>query len=363
LRLEVLRKGQPVADLSPAVPAPEPSGEIAWIGGLPAASLPPGRYDVVATVLQGSESAEAHAAFEIGSAVGAGAAATAPAVPEDLVPILDRAARYVLDYERAFDDIAAEETYTQWSSNASSAARTGARQITLSCSTDLCRRRTKADVVFARLAGSVPWGTFRDVLEVDGQPVHDHQGRLEELLSRSPTAGTAQRAQAILGESARFNIGPAIRNINFPTLSLAFLLPKNQARFAWTRGETRRFGSIETVEVDFEEITRPTIVDQGDQGDLPAQGRFWIDPERGTVVRSETRFLFPRRALATISTQYRAEPRLAMWVPSEMRERYADLPGTSDPLFRAPSEAIARYSNFRRFTVSIEDVEVELPPE
>jgi len=351
------------------VPAPEPNGEIAWIGGLPAAALPPGRYEVVATVLQGDESAEARAAFEISAAGGAASDATAPPVPEDLVPILDRAARYVLDYERSFDDIAAEESYTQWSRGAARQTlrdphRAEAAEIALSCSVLGCRRQTKADVVFVRLAGSVPWGTFRDVHEVDGHDVHEEEGRLVELFSASSPAGASQRAREILNESARYNIGPAIRNINFPTLSLAFLLPKNQARFAWTRGGTRRFGNVETVEVEFEELATPTIVDQGGYGDLPAEGRFWIDPDRGTVVRSETRFRFePRRARAEVATQYRAEPRLAMWVPSEMRERYADLDGTADPVFRAPSEAIARYSNFRRFTVSVEDVEVALPPE
>jgi len=78
LRLEVLREGQPVADVSPTVPAPEPNGEIAWIGGLPAASLPPGRYEIVATVRQGVESAEARAAFEITSATSAAAEAIRP---------------------------------------------------------------------------------------------------------------------------------------------------------------------------------------------------------------------------------------------------------------------------------------------
>jgi hypothetical protein len=161
---------------------------------------------------------------------------------------------------------------------------------------------------------------------------------------------------------ARYNIGPAVRNINFPTLSLAFLRPGNQSRFAWKRGGTRRFGSVEGLEVGFEEVARPTLVDQDGQGDLPAKGRFWIDPTRGTVLRSETTFQFePRRARAYVATQYRAEPRLAMWVPAEMREAYEDLPGAPAPVFRSPSEATARYSNFRRFTVTVEDETARLP--
>ena len=79
-------------------------------------------------------------------------------------------------------------------------------------------------------------------------------------------------------------------------------------------------------------MARPPLVDQDGQGDLPAKGRFWIDPA-------------------------------AMWVPSEMREKYDDLPAPPMPVFRSPTEATARYSSFRRFTVTIEDVTATLPSE
>ncbi len=280
-----------------------------------------------------------------------------PPVPADLVMVLERAARYVLDYEQAFHDIAAEEAYTQWTGPQ---RRSAAMGLTLLCTPSSCRRTTRADVVFVRLGDEVPWGTFRDVFEVDGQKVRDRKGRLESLFGTSSPASGVQRAQAILNESARYNIGPAVRNINFPTLALVFLHPRNQRRFAWKRGGTRRFSTVEGLEVGFEETARPTLVDEAGQGDLPAKGRFWIDPARGTVLRSEITFRFePARARAYVSTQYRAEPKLAMWVPVEMREEYEDLTGA--PVFHSPSEATARYSNFRKFTVTIEDVAARLP--
>jgi len=260
-------------------------------------------------------------------------------VPAELVPVLEQAARYVLDYEQAFHDIAAEESYTQWTERQD----TTVAGPTLSCAASSCHRSTRADVVFVRLGGEIPWGTFRDVFEVDGQKVRDHEARLEALFSASSPASATQRVRAILDESTRYNIGPAVRNINFPTLSLVFLHPRNQHRFAWKRGGTRRFGTVEGLEVEFEETARPTLVDRDGQGDLPAKGRFWIDPRRGTVLRSETRFHFKffqaepgigNSALtrvweamgrASVATEYRPEPRLAMWVPSEMRPR---LPGS-----------------------------------
>jgi hypothetical protein len=352
LRLELLRDGQPVAQAQAPLPAPEPDGRIAWVGGLPAKSLAPGRYEVVATVRAGDESAEERTAFEIaaGAAVDAAASAPPPA-PTDLVPVLEQAARYVLDYEQAFHDVAAEEDYTQWT-ELGGATMKGP---TLSCTATSCRRATRADVVFVRLGGEIPWGTFRDVFEVDGQKVRDREARLEKLFGASPSGSVAPRVRAILDESARYNIGPVKRNVNFPTLALAFLHPRNQHRFAWKRGGTRRFGTVEGLEVEFEEVARPTLVDQDGHGDLPAKGRFWIDPQRGTVLRSETRFpLGAAGARASIATEYRPEPRLAMWVPAEMREEYS---------FGSRAEATARYSNFRKFTVTVEDVTATLPPE
>ena len=115
IHLELLRDGQPVAQARPPLPAPEPDGRIAGIFGLPSKPLAPGRYEIVATVRQGDASAEERAAFEVRDATGAPVATAAPPpVPADLVPVLERAARYVLDYEQAFHDVAAEENYTQW---------------------------------------------------------------------------------------------------------------------------------------------------------------------------------------------------------------------------------------------------------
>jgi VWFA-related protein len=344
LHLEVRHAGDTVARSTPQLPAAGPDGRIAWIGSLPTKGLAPGAYEVVATVRQGEAASEERASFDLrergGVAAGTGAAPAAPPpLPEELIPVLEAAARYVLEYEESFQNIAADETYTQWAA--------GRRQV------------TTAHVVFARLAGAVPWGCFRDVYEVNGRKVRDSTRRLEEMFSRMPFMSARQRATALLAESARYNFGPATRNINFPTLALAFLHPMNQGRFAWTLGGRRRFGSGEGVEVQFDEVARPTIVDRGGQGDLPAEGRFWIDPKRGTVLRSETSFGFEvndkRIARAFVATEYRPEPKLAMWVPIEMREEYENVPGAAIRTFRGRTEATARYGGFRRFTVTTEE--------
>ena len=365
LQLKVEHAGETVATVSPKLPAPEPDGRIAWIGSLPAGKLPAGAYEIVATVRQGEAVAEERASFAIapGGAGAAPVAAAAPPVPAELAPVLDAAARYVLEYEQSFRDLAADETYTQWAA----ARDTLNKGLALSCPDGICRVSTRADLVFVRLPGPVPWGSYRDVYEVDGRKVRDHEARLEALFSRLPSATAQERARLLLAEGSRFNIGPAIRTVNFPTLALAFLHPANQGRFAWSRGGHRRIDGIEAVEVEFDEVARPTMVDRGRDGDLPASGRFWIDPARGTVLRSEVafRFEFDRLpcARAAISVDYAADPKLAMWVPQEMHETYEDLEGARLRVFRSPSRATARYAGFRRFTVSTDvDARVEDEP-
>ncbi len=292
-------------------------------------------------------------------AAAAEAAPPSPAVPPaDLAPILERAARYVFDYEQRFHDLVADEVYEQ----------TGPRDrrkyvggLPLRCSVSFCRRTSRADVVFVRLGGEIPWGTFRDVYEVDGEKVRDRESRIEHLFRDTPE-GAVERARSLLAESAKYNIA-ASRNLNFPTLPLSFLLERNQRRFAWKRKGERRIAETRGVEVEFTEIARPTFVVDGDYKEpLVAQGRFWIDPGRGTVLRSETCFRWePERAEACLTTEYRPEPSLAMWVPREMREKYGDLPYGTTRVFGATSEATARYSGFRRFTVTVQEEHATLP--
>ena len=367
LVVRLLKEGRVVAEGSPTLPPAGPDGRVPWIGGIPAARLLPGSYEVAVAAKQGDAVAEARAPLEISlgrllaAVPEAPRAARAPIDPS-LVPVLERAARYVVDYQDSFRNVVAEETYTQTAIvPGTSAAYMGAGGRPL-VRESYQKRTTRADLVFVRLAGDVPWGLFRDVFEINGQKVRDRDERLERLFQR-PSPSALEQARAILAESARYNIGGAARTVNVPTLPLVFLHPQNQARFSFEPGGRRRIEGFQALEVRFEEIARPTIVKDASGGDLPARGRFWIDPSRGTVLRSEAVFRFePHRAEGSIETEYRRQPRLGVFVPVEMKESYEDLPATSRPVFRAPTRATARYSNFRQFTVTVEDESAVLPP-
>jgi VWFA-related protein len=280
--------------------------------------------------------------------------ATAVDDPE-LAVVLKRAGEYVVEYEKTFHDIVAEEEYVQRAPSVNA----GVPQ----------QRKTLADLVFVRLPGPIPWATFRDIYQVDGKAVRDRDQRLERLFSRG-SASALERAEAILAESARYNIGVE-RTANLPTLPLLFLHPDNQARFSFARqGEA---DDSNVVEVAYREVSRPTFIrgrrpdrtPDGTAADLPAHGRFWIDARRGTVVRTEMSLGGTGEAEGTakISTTYRPEPSLAMWVPEEMKEFYS-VGGGSPALRGMPrsqlcngcyTEAVARYRRMRRFLVTIEE--------
>ena len=352
---------QPETELEPG-----PGGDLSTLYTLSLAGVAPGDYAIVVRARdeRTGDAIEAREPFRV---EGDGEPRTAARTSEprrqsapdpDRDRILAAAGRYVADYERGFSDIVAEETYTQWASGAGPRAQ---------------RRVTRADLVFVRLAGDIPWGSYRDVFEVDGHPVREREARLEKLFLRGETAAS-ERTRAILAQSSAYNIGMAARTANIPTLPLLFLHPRKQARFVFERRGTKRISDVDTIEIRFEEVARPTLVRGNDGGDLPASGRFWIQPGRGTVLRSEVRFEYSERALASFTTEYRPVQALAMWLPSSMSERYEDLPDarardeipdrrfTHVPVLHRTTEAEARYSNFRRFGVSVEE-EAHLPPE
>jgi hypothetical protein len=197
------------------------------------------------------------------------------------------------------------------------------------------------------------------VYEVDGQKVRDRERRLEKLFF-APKASDFEQAQAILNESSRYNLGRAYRNVNVPALGLLFLRPENQGRLAFKRKGKRTIAGFPTVEVAFEEKASPTLVHDRWGNDVAASGRFWIDETRGTILRTEIEYdLETEKSKHTpdawerglVSTEYRREIVLESFVPDTMTELYN---------FRGIGrvDAVARYSKYRRFEVSVGTAEV-----
>jgi len=286
------------------------------------------------------------------------AGSTADPRPERTVAIgalLAKTAEYVSEYERTFSDVVAEERYTQ--------------QLLDRPSGKLLRTRvTRSQVLFVRLPGEIPWTTFRDVLESDGRPVGDRKSRLIELLA-DPKSRTAEQAEALLRESARFNLGQTWRNFNLPVAALTFLHPRHQSRFAFAQKGTRTIGGVATVELRYREVQLPGLIhDPTTGGTLPTRGEFFVDPKTGRVVRTVMNVDLTEAARVSLSVDFRPAPGLDIWVPSEMREHWSETRegmvarGEGHPLGPAEyMDCFARYSNYRRFVVETQE-ELRLTP-
>jgi len=276
------------------------------------------------------------------------AAQPAGADETPLATVLARAATYVAEFHRQLSSIVAEEQYVQtvYAAKIESAGTWPARRV------------LKSDLLLLKPAGADGWMTLRDVFDVDGEPVRDRTERLSQLFLRRRPSSDAQ-IRRILDESSRYNIGDIRRNVNTPTYPLLFLETANHFRFKFKQTKDRRPRtepenpardgafrvSTEVWVIAYEEKEAGTLIKTDGHKDLPAKGRFWIEPATGRVLMSEL-LVSNRKLRATIDVSYQSEPILGLLVPIEMREWYDNMKT------RSHIEAVATYGKFRQFQVT-----------
>ena len=191
------------------------------------------------------------------------------------------------------------------------------------------------------------WVAVRNVYDVDGTAVPDRAARLKGLFT-GPREQLGERVMTMASESARFNLGELYyRTVNLPTFALRVLRPASRKRIAFDKAGEEQVDGTTTWVVAFRETKGPTFTAKPDGTDVPAHGRFWVEPDTGVVLRSEMILGGSRRlsARATITVTYRLEPSLGFRVPVEMQERY------DNPRHKRDDVVIthATYSDFRRF--------------
>ncbi len=252
--------------------------------------------------------------------------------------LVDRASAYVETFQQSFGSVVAEERYEQRMRRVPSATNTtvqqrgggGPQETTL-----------VSDFLLVEVKGE-GWLPFRDVFERDGRPVRDREARLATIFLKGGRDAFEQ-ARAIMDEGARYNIGNINRNINMPTLPLAFLTERHRHRFEFKLG--KRDEADPGVEIEFREVARPTFVATTGGRDLPVRGRFWISEADGTVLRTELDAV-DTGVDAHITVTYQKDDGIGMFAPARMEERYRR---PRDPM---EVHGVATYSRFRRFQVS-----------
>ena len=274
----------------------------------------------------------------------AGAALPAQEPDADRISVellLGRAGWYVQEFIEQFSNVVSEETYIQDSSvPMQSAALLGRAGATAR------NRILKSDFLLVSVSSALEWVPFRDVFEVDSQPIRDREQRLARLFLK-PSEDSLQQAHRIQDESARYNLGNMRRTINNPVLGLVVVQADFQERFRYSLGKTDPKVGPGVWIVDYHEEARPAIIRGRSDLDLFAHGRIWIEAETGRVMKTEVLLEQPTLR-ARISTSFRFDDRFGIAVPFEMQEEYKFDNGTR-------VNAVATYDRFRRFDVSTDE--------
>lgn len=303
------------------------------------------------------------------SLAGSAAQAQDPAVAD----IVKKVGDYVAAYGEKSSAIVGTEKYSQL--------------VTIETQPSIRPKQLLAEFAIVRAGNG--WTGFRDVIEVNGEKVQDRKDRLEKLLAES--TGSEADLLRIASENSRYNVGPISRNLGVPTAGLFFFQPANLARFTFTKKANKKINGVDTVELEFKETQRPTMVMRRSGADVPMDGTLWVIPADGTVVRTRLKMKnfadaialpgqqapgmgaavndkvptgptrgsssaldsMSARELETnaeIEVTYKNNPELGIWLPSEMSEQY------QGPIYgytRAPTEGRsstrASYTGFKKF--------------
>ena len=265
----------------------------------------------------------------------------ASAVSQDVDALIRRVGEYVANYGERASLIVGVEDYTQRYSPAAPGEPSA--------------RHLVSEFALVKTSDATGWAGWRDVVEVDGTPVTDRRDRLQTLF-RASTSDAAE-ARRIADESARYNIGPIVRNLNVPTSTLFFFAPANLWRFKFARKGQTILDGMSVWEVEFNEKERPTFIKRPGGQDVPSHGTLWVLPESGIVVRTRlsVRGFMGSTSMADIDVRYEHDARLEMWLPATMTERYEGaVPGRHSTLqHMAQATATATYSDFKRFETAV----------
>ena len=218
-------------------------------------------------------------------------------------------------------------------------------------------RTLRSDLLLVHPVGADAWMQFRDVTEVDGRRLKDRNDRLAKLFLE-PSKSTAAQSRKIMEESSRYNIGDIERNINLPVLALVVLDRRMQPGFQFgldkpgEKYDVPRLPAFapppDAMVVSFTETQLRTMVATPQGKNMPASGRFWMDPATSRVHLTEIG-IEDLWLKAVIHVAYGMVEGVSVPVPVEMHERYENkLNGT-----RVEGHAV--YSNFRQFTVAVDE--------
>lgn len=240
-----------------------------------------------------------------------------------LEDLLERAGRYVLEYERAFWLLALDESTEQWlerpnnpgsnltRSNPGGGMLTGGLR---------AKHIIRSEYVLVAAGEGRGWVPFRDVVSVDGKEQRFPDDRIVRMF-RSGAEDAFDLASRLHDESRQHDLGSVTRTINIPMLGLSLLHPEIRERFSFKHEEDETIAGRGVVRLSYRETYKPTLIKTFRGRDLALTGHVWIEPSSGVIVKTDmTAADQAVRAMVTVT--FRRDGELGFWVPERMEEYY-----------------------------------------
>ena len=164
------------------------------------------------------------------------------------------------------------------------------------------------------------WLPFRDVFEVDGQPVRDRRGPAGEAVRRRVVARVRAReragqscARAPATTSATCGASSTCRRCRSGSSSRRTRDGSTSARSTRRRSRAGASGWSSTPR-----SSRPTFIKTPAGDDIVSSGRIWAEPTTGRVHRT-----LLTASIASITVDYAPRPEVpGLWLPVTMEEQY-----------------------------------------
>jgi hypothetical protein len=252
------------------------------------------------------------------------ATAPAPQAPLDLSALLQRASHWTLRFEASLSGLLFRERYVQtWVDR-------GSRKSEL-----------EANVFLIKPSADSRFVLYRDVYRANGRNVTDHTDRLQKLLTEN-SKRSMNEARRLADASAQYNEGSRRINVNVPTMPLAYLAPFRVGglRLRGDVAATETIRGLEVVVVEFTETARPTLVRDEKGQNIPANGKYWIHPGSGAVMRAYVELA----GRGYMEVDYALHETLKVWVPISMTEEIQSVTGK------------AEYDRFQRVEVTTGEI-------
>ena len=255
-----------------------------------------------------------------------------PAPDTSIGAVVAAAAAYVHAYQDQLTSVLAHETYRQEVTRGPGIPH-GPTARTLT-----------SDVFFAFTPADHYWLAVRDVAEVDGRLVEDHQDIRALLASTSVT----NLAMSLKAANAKFNIGEIVRNFNEPTFSLRVFDDLYRPVIKFDRKSVKREANAVVVTLAFEEKQEPVLIHDPAGKPVLSHGTLVVEAGTGRVRSAALQANLGKLKLS-LTTVYEMDAHLGVLVPAQFNEQYA----FDDRNLGEQVTCDATYSDYRKFETKV----------